>query len=82
MIQQGLIEEAKSFNNFKSCNALKTIGYKEIFKYLDGEISLMQAIEEIKTNTHHYAKRQITWFNKLYKNNNANFFSSVTDLLT
>ena len=82
MIQQGLIEEAKSFNNFKSCNALKTIGYKEIFKYLDGEISLVQAIEEIKTNTHHYAKRQITWFNKLYKNNNANFFSSVTDLFT
>ena len=57
------------------------VSEEEIFKYLDGEISLVQAIEEIKTNTHHYAKRQITWFNKLYKNNNANFFSSVTDIL-
>ena len=64
MIQQGLIEEAKDFKVFKDCNALQTIGYKEIFKYLDNKITLTEAIEKIKINTHHYAKRQITWFDK------------------
>ncbi|MBQ2349861.1 MAG: tRNA (adenosine(37)-N6)-dimethylallyltransferase MiaA [Cytophagales bacterium] len=77
MIQQGLIEEVKAFKQFKNCNALKTIGYKEIIKYLDGEISLAEAIEEIKINTHHYAKRQITWFKKLHHNNHEKFITSL-----
>lgn len=64
MIKDGLVDEAKSLIPFKSCNALNTVGYKEIFRYLDNEISLEQAIIDIKTNTRRYAKRQITWFKR------------------
>lgn len=61
MIKEGLVGEAKRFYEFKNCNSLQTIGYKEIFEFLDGKISLEEAIEKIKINTRHYAKRQITW---------------------
>jgi tRNA dimethylallyltransferase len=45
-------------------NALKTVGYREIFEHLDGEINLPEAIEKIKKNTRNFAKRQLTWFKK------------------
>jgi len=48
----------------KSLNSLNTVGYKEIIQHLDGEISLERAVELIKRNTRHYAKRQMTWFRK------------------
>jgi len=48
----------------KNLNALNTVGYKEIFNYLDGEWTLDLAIEKIKTHTRRYAKRQMTWFNR------------------
>ncbi len=64
MIQSGLIEEAKSLYNIKECNALNTVGYKEIFDYLDGKVTLEQAISLIKRNTRRYARRQLTWFRK------------------
>lgn len=64
MIEQGLIEEARSFYHLKHLNALNTVGYKELFDYFDGAITLDQAIEKIKTNTRRYARRQITWFKK------------------
>lgn len=64
MIEQGLIEEARSFYHLKHLNALNTVGYKELFDYFDGAITLDQAIEKIKTNTRRYARRQITWFIK------------------
>lgn len=64
MIASGLIEEAKSLLPFKNLNALNTVGYKELFRYLDSEISLEQAVTDIKTNTRRYAKRQLTWFKK------------------
>jgi tRNA dimethylallyltransferase len=64
MIESGLVEEVKSLQPFKTLNALQTVGYSEIFKYLDGKIDLEQAIEEIKKNTRQYAKRQMTWFQK------------------
>lgn len=64
MIESGLVEEAKALLPFKELNALQTVGYKEIFEYLDGRISLEQAVEEIKKNTRQYAKRQLTWFRK------------------
>ena len=64
MIQNGLIEEAKSLYNIKECNALNTVGYKEIFDYLDGKVTLEQAISLIKRNTRRYARRQLTWFRK------------------
>ncbi len=64
MMQEGLLEEVKSLLPFRKYNALQTVGYKELFQYLDGEISLEKAIDEIKKNTRHYAKRQLTWFKK------------------
>ncbi len=64
MIETGLIEEVNSLTEFKHLNALNTVGYKEIFNYLDGKWSLDLAIEKIKTNTRRYAKRQMTWFGK------------------
>lgn len=64
MIKEGLVDEVKSLTKWRHCNALNTVGYKEIFSFLDGNISLVDAIEKIKTNTRRYARRQITWFNK------------------
>ena len=64
MIEQGLIEEVRSLISYRHLNALQTVGYSEIFQYIDGKTSLDQAIEEIKTNTRQYAKRQLTWFRK------------------
>ncbi len=64
MIDEGLIEEAKSFYQFKNLNSLNTVGYKELFAHFDGQCTQEQAIEQIKVNTRRYAKRQITWFKK------------------
>jgi tRNA dimethylallyltransferase len=64
MINEGLIEEAKALYPYKSLQALNTVGYKELFKYFDKSIGLEQAVEDIKTNTRRYAKRQMTWFRK------------------
>ena len=63
MIENGLINEVKSLEENRKLNALNTIGYKEIFNYLEGKCSLEKAIENIKTNSRRYAKRQLTWFN-------------------
>ena len=62
MINGGLVAEVKSLENFKNLNALQTVGYKELFEYFDGTISLHEAIEKIKLNTRHYAKRQLSWW--------------------
>jgi tRNA dimethylallyltransferase len=64
MIEQGLVEEVKSLQPFANLNALQTVGYKEVFEYLDGKVTLAEAINNIKTNTRRYAKRQLTWFRK------------------
>ena len=64
MIKKGLISEAEKLYQFKEYNALQTIGYKEIFMYLENSINLNECIELIKKNTRNYSKRQITWFNK------------------
>jgi tRNA dimethylallyltransferase len=64
MIGAGLVEEVRSLHAFKNLNALQTVGYTEIFDSLDEKISLEKAIENIKTNTRQYAKRQMTWFKK------------------
>jgi tRNA dimethylallyltransferase len=64
MMEQGLLQEVKELVPFKNLNALQTVGYSELFEYLDGKITLQQAIEFIKINTRHYAKRQMTWFRK------------------
>jgi len=64
MIESGLVEEVKELLPFRNWNALQTVGYSEIFEYLDAKISLEEAIELIKKNTRQYAKRQLTWFKK------------------
>lgn len=64
MMQAGLLEEVKALKANRNMNALNTVGYKEIFAYLDGNISLPQAVADIKTNTRRYAKRQMTWLRR------------------
>ena len=62
MMQDGLEEEAKSLEQYKKLNALQTVGYRELFSYLEDDISLEYAVQMIKQNTRNYAKRQLTWF--------------------
>ncbi|MBZ9651245.1 tRNA (adenosine(37)-N6)-dimethylallyltransferase MiaA [Psychroflexus montanilacus] len=64
MIEQGLVEEAKRLYPSRHLNALQTVGYRELFSYFDGKLSLAEAISEIKKNTRRFAKRQLTWFKK------------------
>ncbi|MBN2275440.1 MAG: tRNA (adenosine(37)-N6)-dimethylallyltransferase MiaA [Bacteroidales bacterium] len=64
MINEGLIEEARSLLSFRYLNALDTVGYKEIFDHLEGKTSLEEAIDLIKRHTRQYARRQLTWFRK------------------
>ena len=64
MMEQGLLEEVRSLIPFKDYNALQTVGYTELFDYLEGKSTLAEAVEKIKRNTRHYAKRQMTWFRK------------------
>ncbi len=77
MISEGLIEEAKGLFLHKNLNALQTVGYRELFQYLDGSISKEKAIEEIKKNTRRFAKRQITWFGK---NETIRWFDYLTNV--
>lgn len=64
MMQQGLLDEVKSVYQKRHLNSLNTVGYKELFDYLDGKCTLEQAVEQIKINTRQYAKRQMTWLRK------------------
>lgn len=64
MMQNGLLDEVKNVLPFKNHNALKTVGYTELFNYLDEKLTLEEAVEKIKVNTRHYAKKQLSWFNK------------------
>jgi len=71
MMSQGLLEEARSLYPYRACNALQTVGYRELFSYFEGKINLETAVEEIKKNTRRFAKRQLTWFKK---NEDAHWF--------
>lgn len=64
MLSQGLVEEARKLYPYRRRNALNTVGYKELFDYFDGKCNLNEAVEQIKLNTRHYAKRQMTWLRK------------------
>lgn len=64
MMEQGLLDEVKSVAEHRNLNALNTVGYKELFQYLDGNCTLEFAVEEIKKNSRRFAKRQFTWFKK------------------
>jgi len=77
MIAQGLLDEAKTLFSHRNLNALQTVGYKELFEYLEGKVTLDFAISEIKKNTRRFAKRQNTWFKK---NENIKWFDYQTPL--
>ena len=64
MMEKGLLEEARSVAEYKHLNSLNTVGYKEIFKYIDGEWPLDFAIEKIKQNSRIYSRKQMTWFKR------------------
>lgn len=64
MIAEGLEQEAREFYPLRHLNALNTVGYRELFDYFDGNCTLTDAIEKIKTNTRRYARRQLTWFHR------------------
>jgi tRNA dimethylallyltransferase len=77
MVQKGLVEEVRSLIKSRNKNALNTIGYSEIFNYLDNEYTHEMAVEKIKTNSRRYAKRQLTWFNS---NKSIRWFNNEYDL--
>lgn len=64
MIEEGLIEEARSLYPHKQLNSLNTVGYKELFDHFDGTHDLETTIELIKRNTRRYAKKQLSWFKR------------------
>lgn len=64
MMQEGLLEEAKSLYPLRQLNALQTVGYRELFTHFDGTLNLEEAVAEIKKNTRRFAKRQLTWLRK------------------
>jgi len=81
MIENGLLEEVKSVIKYRNLAPLNTVGYKEIFNYLDGKCELETAIELIKQNSRRYAKRQITWF-KRHPESIWLDFTDIDDLTT
>ncbi len=64
MIDAGLLEEAMTVYPYRKLNSLNTVGYKELFSYLDGECTLVEAIDLIQRNTRKYARKQLTWFRR------------------
>ena len=85
MISDGLVEEVKKLYQYKDYNALNTVGYTEIFKHIDGDISLDEAIDLIKLNTRKYSKRQMTWFRRnkdiLWYKDGEGYFEDILDNL-
>lgn len=75
MVLEGLVEEARSFYPMRHLNSLNTVGYKELFRYFDGDWSLEQAIEKIKQHSRNYARKQLTWFRR----DNAVHWVNLTD---
>lgn len=82
MMENGLLAEAKQVYPQKHLNALNTVGYKELFKYMDGEWDLDFAVSEIKKNTRRFAKRQLTWYRKDEKVTWFDFESVSTDVIS
>ena len=64
MMENGMVEEARLLLPYRSQNALNTVGYKELFRFFDGEWTMEEAIERIKGNTRRYARKQLTWYKK------------------
>ncbi len=82
MLENGLIDEARSLMDFRKYVALQTVGYSELFRYFDGEWNLDFAVEEIKKNSRRFAKRQLTWYRKETNIHWVNFENSVQESLS
>ncbi len=87
MMNDGLLDEAKFVFQYKHLNALQTVGYKELFDFFEGKISVEKAVNLIKQNSRNYAKRQITWFKKdsaiqWFDMNEENVFDRILDFLS
>ena len=88
MMAEGLLNEAEQFYPSKHLNTLNTVGYKELYEYLDGNWTLDFAINMIKQDSRRYAKRQLTWFNRDKEINwfepdeKANIVKFITDKIT
>lgn len=82
MMEQGLLEEARSLHKHKNLNALQTVGYRELFAYFDGLLTLEEAINEIKKNTRRFAKRQGTWFRRDPEIKWFDYKSSAKDIIS
>jgi tRNA dimethylallyltransferase len=76
MMEEGLLDEVRSLVEYRNLMPLNTVGYKELFDYLDNKTNLATAVELIKRNTRRYAKKQITWFSKSVNNQ---WFNPLTD---
>lgn len=83
MIDDGLLAEVQGLLDYENNNALKTVGYKELFEFLNNKCTLNEAIDKIKQHTRNYAKRQLTWFNNKgnYKNFNPNNYKEITEYI-
>jgi tRNA dimethylallyltransferase len=79
MMNEGLLAEAEKLYPLQNLNALQTVGYRELFDFFDGKITLENAIEEIKKNTRRFSKRQLTWFKRT---ENAKWFDYLNDRKT
>jgi len=82
MINQGLVKEAEELFAQKNLNALQTVGYRELFDYFEGTITLDFAIQEIKKNTRRFAKRQLTWFKRTENVKWFDFKADKNDIVT
>lgn len=71
MLDSGLVDEVRALSGFRNMPALQTVGYKEIFEYLDGNVTLERAKELIQRNTRHYAKRQLSWWRRAVEQNRS-----------
>ena len=80
MLKNGLLDEVKQLHKYSHLNALNTVGYKELFNYLDGKVSKVDAVEHIKRNTRRFAKKQITWLNNNGKHHWFNPNDSFDDI--
>lgn len=81
MMEEGLLKEAEELYPLRHLNALQTVGYKELFAFFDGEMSLEEAIQKIKQNTRNYAKRQLTWFRREENMNWLKMPSQINEIL-
>lgn len=82
MMQEGLLDEVQKLYPNKQLNALQTVGYRELFDYLDHKTTLAEAIEQIKMNTRRFAKRQITWFKRTENVHWFDYLSPVEEIIT